>query len=47
MKEKFAEDDVGSCRDGFTVNDEILSEAAGDDGDTLVESRTTNTNTVQ
>ena len=47
VEEKFAEDHVGSGRDSFTLNDEILPQDAGDDGDTLVESRTTNTNTVQ
>ena len=47
VEEKFAEDHVGPGRDGFTLNDEILPQQAGDDGDTLVESRTTNTNTVQ
>ena len=47
VEEEFAEDHVGSGRDCFTLNDEILPQEAGDDGDTLVESRTTNTNTVQ
>ena len=47
MEEKFAENDVGSCRDCFTVNDEILPQLTGDDGDALVESRTTDIKTVQ
>ena len=47
MEEKLAEDDVGPGGDGFALDDEILAQHTGDDGDTLVESRTTNTNTVQ
>ena len=47
MEERFAKNQICSCRDCFSVNEEILPEVTGDEGNTGVESRTTNTNTVQ
>ena len=39
MEKELAEDDVSSCRNVFTINNYVLSQLSGYDGNTLVQSK--------